>query len=119
MAILFLSIVSVLLIAFCFAIYFLSEIYRQTEYKTRLRQEALTAATILFNNEEVSPDLFKLLARKQMTALNKEEIALFNNKNEIRVFGVVRGGHNNIGNERSPEFTSLCSGSFLRKELSD
>jgi signal transduction histidine kinase len=83
MAILFLSIVSVLLIAFCFAIYFLSEIYRQTEYKTRLRQEALTAATILFNNEEVSPDLFKLLARNQMTALNKEEIALFNNKNEI------------------------------------
>lgn len=46
-------------------------------------------------------------------------IIQINNKNEIRVFGVVRGGHNNIGNERSPEFTSLCSGSFLRKELSD
>ncbi len=40
-----------------------------------------------------------------------------NNKNEIRIFGVVKAGHNNIGNERSPEFTSLCSGSFLRKEL--
>lgn len=83
MTMLFSSIVTVLLIAFCVVIYFLSEIHRQTEYKTRLRQEALTAATILFNNEEVSPDLLKLLARNQMTALNKEEIVLFNTNNQI------------------------------------
>ncbi len=83
MTILFSGIVTVLLIVLCTVIYFLSEIYRQTEYKTRLRQEALTAATILFNKEEVSPDLLKLLARNQMTALDKEEIVLFNTKNQI------------------------------------
>ena len=83
MTMLFLSIVTILLLAFCITIYFLSEVYRQTEYKTRLRQEALTAATVLFNKEEVSPDLLKLLARNQMTALNKEEIVILNNKNEI------------------------------------
>lgn len=83
MTMLFSGIVTVLLIGFCIIIYFLSEIYRQTEYKTRLRQEALTAATILFNNEEVSPDLLKLLARNQMTALNKEEIVLFDSNNQI------------------------------------
>ncbi|MBC7616306.1 MAG: HAMP domain-containing histidine kinase [Pedobacter sp.] len=83
MTMLFLSIVTILLLAFCITIYFLSEIYRQKEYKTRLRQEALTAATVLFNKEEVSPDLLKLLARNQMTVLNKEEIIILNNKNEI------------------------------------
>lgn len=83
MTILFSGIVTVLLIGFCIIIYFLSEVYRQTEYKTRLRQEALTAATILFNNQEVSPDLLKLLARNQMTALNKEDIILYNIKNQI------------------------------------
>ncbi|MBC7655116.1 MAG: HAMP domain-containing protein [Oligoflexus sp.] len=83
MTVLFSGIVTVLLIGFCIIIYFLSEIYRQTEYKTRLRQEALTAATILFNNEEVSPDLLKLLARNHMTVLDREEIVLFNTKNQI------------------------------------
>ena len=83
MTMLFLSIVTILLLAFCITIYFLSEIYRQKEYKTRLRQEALTAATVLFSKEEVSPDLLKLLARNQMTVLNKEEIIILNNKNEI------------------------------------
>ena len=83
MTMLFSGIVTVLLIVFCVLIYFLSDIYRHTEYKTSLRQEALTAATILFNNEEVSPDLLTLLARNQMTKLNKEEIVLFNTKNQI------------------------------------
>lgn len=83
MTILFSSIVTVLLIVFCLIIYFLSEVYRETEYKTRLRQEALTAATIIFNDEEVSPDLLKLITRNQMTALNKEEIVLFNAENKV------------------------------------
>jgi len=83
MTLLFLSIVTILLLAFCTTIYFLSEIYRQEEYKTRLRQEALTAATVLFNKDEISLDLLKLLARNQMTVLNKEEIVILNNKDEI------------------------------------
>lgn len=83
LTLLFSGIVTVLLIVFCLIIYFLSEIYRHTEYKTRLRQEALTAATIVFKNEEVSPDLLKLITRNQMTALNKEEIVLLNSKNQI------------------------------------
>ena len=83
LTLLFSGIITVLLIVFCLTIYFLSEIHRLTEYKIRLRQEALTAATIVFKNEEVSPDLLKLITRNQMTALNKEEIVLFNSKNQI------------------------------------
>ena len=83
LTLLFSGIVTVLLIVFCLIIYFLSEIYRHTEYKTRLRQEAVTAATIVFKNEEISPDLLKLITRNQMTALNKEEIVLFNSQNQI------------------------------------
>jgi signal transduction histidine kinase len=83
MTLLFLSIVTILLLAFCITIYFLSEVYRQDEYKTRLRQEAQTAATVLFNKEEISFDLLKLLDKNQMTVLNKEEIVILNNQGEI------------------------------------
>ncbi len=97
MTLLFLSIVTILLLAFCITIYFLSEIHRQNEYKTRLRQEALTAATVLFNKEEVSPDLLQLLARNQMTALNKEEIVILNNRNKV----IYQSGFENIDIEES------------------
>lgn len=83
MTMLFSGIVTLLSLIFCVVIYFSTEIYRQTEYKTRLRQEALTAATILFNKKEVSPDLLKLLTRNQMTVLNQEEIVLFDSNNQI------------------------------------
>jgi signal transduction histidine kinase len=83
MTLLFLSIVTILLLAFCSTIYFLSEFYRQEEYKTRLRQEAQTAATVLFNKEEISFDILKLLDKNQMTVLNKEEIVILNNQGEI------------------------------------
>lgn len=83
MTVLFLSIVTVLLLVFCVTIYFLSDVYRQSEFETRLKREALTAATIVFNKEEVSPDLLKILSRNQMTALSKENIVIFNAQDEI------------------------------------
>lgn len=83
MTLLFLSIVTILLLAFCVTIYFLSEIYREEEYKTRLRQEALTTATVLFNKEEISLDLLQLLAKNQMTVLNREQIVILNNRDEV------------------------------------
>lgn len=107
MTILFSGIVTVLLMIFCVAIYFLSEIYREKEYKARLRQEALTAATIFFNNEEVSPDLLKLIARNRMMALNKEEIVLFNSKNQIIY---------KIGLENKQIYKSIINDIRLNKE---
>lgn len=83
MTMLFIGIVTILLLVFCSAIYVLSEMHRHSEYKTRLRQEALTAATILFNKKEISPDILKLLTKNEMTALNKEEIILFNSNNQV------------------------------------
>lgn len=77
MAVLFLGIFSILLLIFSAVIYFESEVYRQKEYKTRLRQEALTAATIIFNKKEISPDLLKLLDKNNVTALNQEEIIIY------------------------------------------
>jgi signal transduction histidine kinase len=83
MTILFSGIVTLLSLIFCVAIYFSSEVHRHTEYKTRLRQEALTAATILFNKKEVSPDLLQLLTRNRMTVLVQEELILFDSNNQI------------------------------------
>jgi signal transduction histidine kinase len=77
MTVLFFGIFSILLLIFCAVIYFESEVHRQKEYKTRLRQEALTAATIIFNKKEISPDLLKLLDKNNVTALNQEEIVIY------------------------------------------
>jgi signal transduction histidine kinase len=74
---LFVSIFSILLLIFCTAIYIESELHRQQEYKTRMRQEVLTAATIIFNKNEISPDLLKLLDKHNITALNQEEIIIY------------------------------------------
>jgi signal transduction histidine kinase len=79
----FLGVVSLLLLIFCAAIYLEGEIYRQSEYKTRLRQEALTAATIIFNKNEISPDLLKLLDKNNLTVLNQEEIFIFDENDKI------------------------------------
>jgi signal transduction histidine kinase len=83
MTVLFLSIVTILLLVFCVTIYFLSDVYRQSEFETRLKGEALTAATIVFNKEEVSPDLLKILTRNQMTALSKENIVILNAQDKV------------------------------------
>ncbi|WP_435353784.1 ATP-binding protein [Emticicia sp. SJ17W-69] len=83
MTVLFLGIFSILLLIFSAIIYFESEIYRQEEYKTRLRQEALTAATIIFNKNEISPDLLKLLDKNNVTALNQEEIIIYDVDNKV------------------------------------
>jgi signal transduction histidine kinase len=80
---LFLAIVSLLLLIFCTAIYFEGEFHRQREYKTRLRQEALTSATIIFNKKEISPDLLKLLDRNNLTVLNQEEIIIYDSADKI------------------------------------
>ncbi|MBC3784971.1 HAMP domain-containing sensor histidine kinase [Spirosoma utsteinense] len=80
---LFTLLVSLLLGVFCAVIYTLSERYRQTEFYEQLRQEALTSAQLLFGRETISPQLFKLLDKNQMTVLNQEEIIIYDNQNKI------------------------------------
>jgi signal transduction histidine kinase len=83
MTLLFMSIVSLLFFIFCWVIYFESEIYRQKEYQTRLRQEAYTAATILFGKESNKAELMKQMAKNHMTVLNKENIQIYNHNNKV------------------------------------
>lgn len=80
---LFTLLVSLLLGVFCIVIYTLAERYRQTEFYDQLRQEALTSAKLLFGRETISPQLFKLLDKNQMTVLNEEEIIIYDNQNKI------------------------------------
>jgi signal transduction histidine kinase len=83
LTLLFSSIVSTLLVIFCIVIYLESEYNRKQEFIIRLREEAMTSAEILFGKEEISPDLLKLLDKNQMTVLDKEEIVVYNSKNQI------------------------------------
>ncbi len=78
----YLFIFTILVFIFSFIIFFQSENHRQNESKNRLRQEALTAATIFFKKNEISPDLLKLLDKNNFTALIDEEIIIYDNNNK-------------------------------------
>ncbi len=83
LTLLFSSIVSTLLLVFCVIIYLENEFNRQQEFKSRLREEALTSADILFGKEEISPALLKLLDKNQMTVLAQEEIVVYDSKDKL------------------------------------
>lgn len=83
LTLLFTAIVSGLLLLFCLIIFGFAERYRQNEYRQRLREEALTCAELLFGTETISPELFRLLDRNDITVLNEEEIIVYNYLNQI------------------------------------
>lgn len=83
LTLLFASIVSTLLIAFCAAIYLQNEFHRKREFQNRLREEARTSAEILFGKDDISPDLLKLMDKNRMTVLPEEEIVIYNVENKI------------------------------------
>ncbi len=83
LTLLFGLIVSGLLLIFCVLIYFFAEQYRQREFQERLRSEALTSVELLFGKETISPELFKLLDKNQVTVLAQEEIIIYNYLNTI------------------------------------
>jgi signal transduction histidine kinase len=78
-----LSIMAFLIAIFCWAIYFQSEQYRQNEFNSRLKEEAITASAIFFTKSEISPDILKLLDRNNFTMLFDEEIFIFNKDKQI------------------------------------
>lgn len=83
LTLLFTTIVSALLLLFGVVLYLLSEKYRQREYHDRLRAEATTSAELMFGQQAISPEVFKLLDKNQMTVLTQEEIIIYDYKNEI------------------------------------
>ncbi len=89
----YLFIIAILLSLFCFIIFFQSENHRKNESKNRLKQEALTASTIFFNKNEISPDLLKLLDKNNFTALIDEEIIIYDNINKV----VYESGEDQLG----------------------
>lgn len=80
---LFTLLVATLLLLFCLTIYLLSARYRKNEFYNRLRAEAFTSVELLFGSETISPELFKLLDRNQLTVLYGEEIIIYNYLNKI------------------------------------
>lgn len=83
LTLLFASIVSTLLIAFCIAIYLQNDFHRQREFQNRLREEARTSADILFGKDDISPNLLKLMDKNRMTVLPEEEIVIYDVTNKI------------------------------------
>lgn len=80
---LFTAIVSGLLILFGLVLYIVAERLRESEYRQRLRAEATTSAELLFGRQAITPQLYRLLDKNQMTVLTQEEIIIYNYRNQI------------------------------------
>lgn len=83
LTLLFGLIVSGLVLIFCLLIYFFARQYRKEEFQQRLRAEALTSVELLFGKETISPELFRLLDKNQVTVLSHEEIIIYDYQNKI------------------------------------
>jgi signal transduction histidine kinase len=83
LTLLFTLLVATLLLFFCLSIYYFSSLHRRNEFSSRLRAEAYTSVELLFGKQTISPELFKLLDRNQITVLYEEEIIIYNYLNQI------------------------------------
>ncbi len=71
LTLLFTGVVASLLGVFCGVIYFFAERHRAQEFRERLRTEAFNSAELLFGRATLSPELFKMLDRNQITEVNR------------------------------------------------
>jgi len=83
LAITFVAIFAVLMIAAAQAIFFFSSDYREEEFYGRLISKANTTATLLLDVDEVSIDLLRIISAKDAGTLPEENISIYNYKNDI------------------------------------
>ncbi len=83
LAITFIAIFAVLMIAAAQAIFFFSSDFREDEFYSRLINKANTTATLLLEVDEVSIDLLRIIAAKDAGTLPYENISIYNYKNDI------------------------------------
>ncbi|MBD2755095.1 HAMP domain-containing sensor histidine kinase [Spirosoma validum] len=83
LTLLFTIIVSSMLVIFCLFIYAITSQHRKKDFQNRLKAEANTSAELLFGQETISPTLYKLLDKNQITVLPHEELIIYNDQNKI------------------------------------
>lgn len=83
LTLLFTTIVSSMLVILCLFVYAITSQHRRKDFQNRLRAEATTSAELLFGRETISPSLYKLLDKNQITVLPREELIIYNDQNKI------------------------------------
>ena len=83
LTLLFTALVSALLALFCVILYVVAEQNRERQFQARLQSEAATAGHLLVGREPNGPALYKLMDRNQLTVLPREEIIIYNEKNQL------------------------------------
>ncbi len=83
LAITFIAIFALIMIAASQAIFFFSSDYREEEFYTRLISKANTTATLLLDVDEVSIDLLRIINSKDAGTLPHENVTIYNYKNDI------------------------------------
>ncbi len=83
LTLLFTALVSTLLAFFCVVLYVIADQHRERQFKARLQSEAATAGHLLVGREPNGPALYKLMDKNQLTVLPREEIIIYNEKNQL------------------------------------
>lgn len=83
LTLLFTALVSALLALFCLILYVVAEQNRERQFRARLQSEAVTAGHLLVGQEPNGPAMYKLMDKNQLTVLPREEIIIYNDKNQL------------------------------------
>ncbi|MDX1911753.1 MAG: ATP-binding protein [Saprospiraceae bacterium] len=79
----FSAIVATILMAFCIAVYSLSENYRREEFFSRLENRGLTTARLLVTVKEVDNNLLRIIDRNSIQALYQEKVMIFDSRDSL------------------------------------
>jgi methyl-accepting chemotaxis protein len=74
----FTLIVGALLLLFSIIVYFFSDYYREEQFYSRLKDKAMTTATLLFEVEEVDSVLLRIIQSADQTLLFEEKVIIYN-----------------------------------------
>lgn len=83
LALAFIVIVALILLASSFAIYFFSADYREEEFYSRLNNKANTIAGLLIEVEQVDAELLKIISGKDAGTLPEEKVIIYNYQNDV------------------------------------
>jgi signal transduction histidine kinase len=93
----FCLIVASILICFSISIYYFSDYYQKNQFKSRLRDRAITTARLLIKVDEVDSKLLKLID-KNTNILPKEQVEILNNQFK-RIYNSVDNDSINLSKE--------------------
>lgn len=83
LTVLFAVLVASIMLFFSLSVYYLYNQFREQEFNKRLQEKALTTVRLLEDVGGITEDLLHAIDRNNLTTMYKEEVTIYNSKNQV------------------------------------